>query len=350
MFCDFRVRRTELARCHRTGGAGARVRGTRTVASSGSQCSPSSVTRVTNAAPTGFQVALHAGSDEAVITEVGATLRRFAVGGRDVIVGFGEDELPPASNGAVLVPWPNRIRDGQYTFDGEERQLPLTEPQRGTALHGLVCWERWQLESRDEASATLTLDTVPIPGYPHPLRVTITYALDGEGSMTITLTSTNLGSAAAPYGVGFHPWLSPGAGSLDDAVLQLDAESWIPTDDRLLPTGVEPLPERFDFRAPRPLGQTQLDDAFVDATRDEEGLSWLRLRGTDGRTAAVWMDETMTCWQMCTGDHVAAAAARRTGLAAEPMTCIADAFRSGTDLIRLESGASHTVRWGLRLI
>jgi len=309
------------------------------------------VARVTNAtAPTGFQVALHAGSDEAVITEVGAHLRRFAVAGRDVVVSFAEDELPPASNGAVLVPWPNRIRDGQYTFDGQDRQLPLNEPERGTALHGLVTWERWSLDAHDDTSATLSLATVPVPGYPHPLRVAITYALDGDGGLSITLITTNLGSTAAPYGVGFHPWLSPGPGSLDDAELQLGAESWIPTDDRLLPTGVEPLPEHFDFRQPRRLGDTELDDAFVDATREADGLSWLRLRGTDGRTAAVWMDESMDCWQMCTGDHVAAVAARRTGLAAEPMTCIADAFRTGQNLITLQPGCSHTVRWGLRLL
>lgn len=301
------------------------------------------------AAPTGFQIALHANADEAVITEVGATLRGFSSGGRDVIVPFSEDALPPASNGAVLVPWPNRIRDGQYTFEGVDHQLPLTEPQRGTALHGLVAWARWHVEEQDDASVTLALDTVPIPGYPFPLKVAITYALDGEGGLAITLTTTNLGSAAAPYGVGFHPWLSPGPGSLDDAVLQLGADSWIPTDDRLLPTGVEPLPERFDFREPRRLGDTDLDDAFVDATREADGRSWLRLRGTDGRTAAVWMDASLSCWQMCTGDHVAAETARRTGLAAEPMTCIADAFRTGQDLITLQPGESHTVRWGLQL-
>lgn len=302
------------------------------------------------APPTGTQITLTAGPGEAIVTEVGANLRAFTVAGRDVVVPFGEDELPPASNGAVLVPWPNRIADGRYSWRGVEYQLPITEPQRGTALHGLVCWERWHIDRQDGASATLSLDTVPVPGYPFPLHVEITYALDGAGSLDVTVTTTSTGTVPAPYGIGFHPWLSPGPGRLDDAVLQLDAASWIPTDHRLLPTGVEPVPQRFDFREPRPLGTTDLDDAFVDATRDADGRSWLRLRGTDGRTAAVWMDESLSCWQMCTGDHVAAPAARRTGLAAEPMTCIADAFRSGERVITLEPGASHTVRWGLMLV
>lgn len=304
----------------------------------------------TTSPPTGRQLSIRAGADEAVITEVGASLRRFAADGRDVVVPFGEHELPPASNGAVLVPWPNRLADGRYTWEGVERQLPITEPERGTALHGLVSWQRWSVERHEESAVTLSLATVPIPGYPFPLQVEITYALDGEGGIDITLTTTNLGTEAAPYGTGFHPWLSPGPGPLDDAELQLDVESWVTTDDRLLPTGVEPLPERFDFRSARQLGETDLDDAFLGPRREADGLAWLRLRGTDGRTAAVWMDGSLTCWQMCTGDHVAAEAARRTGLAAEPMTCVADAFRTGEDLIRLEPGESHTVRWGLRLL
>ncbi len=289
------------------------------------------------------------GESTAVITEVGAHLRRFDVGGRDVVVPFDEQVLPPASHGAVLVPWPNRLRDGQYSWDGVDYQLPITEPSRATALHGLVCWERWTVARHEADSATLSIDTVPIPGYPFPLRVEITYTIDASG-LTIDLTTTNVGAADAPYGVGFHPWLSPGPGRLDDAVLQLDAQAWIPTDDRLLPTGVEPLPERLDFSAERPLGDTDIDDAFVDATRDADGLSWLRLRGTDGRTAAVWMDSSLPCWQMCTGDHVSAVEARRSGLAAEPMTCIADAFRTGDDLVRLTPGASHSVRWGMSLL
>ena len=76
--------------------------------------------------------------------------------------------------------------------------------------------------------------------------------------------------------------------------------------------------------------------------RDDDGLSWIRLTGADGRTAAVWMDESMDTWQVCTGDHLDAVAWRRTGVAAEPMSCIADAFRTGDRLVRLEPGAHAT--------
>jgi aldose 1-epimerase len=297
--------------------------------------------------PSGAQHEIALGEQRAVVAEVGAALRVYSVGGRDVVVPFGEAEVAPAFHGAVLLPWPNRLRDGRYTFDGVTYQVPLTEPGRQVALHGLVCWERWSLVDRTTSRVTLQIDLVPTPGYPFPLRARITYEL-GPAGLEVTLTATNLGDSAAPYGVGFHPWLSPGEGSLDDCVLSLDAETWVRPDDRLLPAGEEPVPALLDFREPRRLGETLLDDAFVDATFSD-GLSWLRLTGSDGRTAAAWMEASLTCWQVCSGDAINDPAYLRSGLAAEPMTCVADALRTGDRLLRLEPGQSHTVRWGLTL-
>ncbi len=299
-------------------------------------------------APSGIQYRLRAGAAYAVVTEVGASLRLLRVGARDVVVPYAESDLMPAMHGAIMLPWPNRLRDGRYTSDGVEYQLPLNEPERAVANHGLVAWERFTPVVEAEDRVTLGLDLVPTPGYPFPLRVRVTYALHGKG-LDVELTTTNLGSHVAPYGVGFHPWLSPGPDPLDAATLTCDARTWIPTDARLLPTGAIPVPSRLDFRAPRSMAGVLLDDGFVDAIH-AVGRSWVRLTGADGRTAAVWMDESMTCWQLCSGDDVGAPELRRTGLAAEPMTCVADAFRTGDRLIRLAPGQSHTVRWGLELL
>src|SRR5665648_626008 len=85
---------------------------------------------------------------------------------------------------------------------------------------------------------------------------------------------------------------------------------------------------RYDLRAPRSARGLDLDDAYLDVLRDDDGLSWAMLGGPDGRTAAVWMDASMDTWQVCTGDHIDPAH-QRTGLAAEPMSCIAGAFRTG---------------------
>lgn len=305
--------------------------------------------RVTKTAPSGAQFQLSHGDHRATITEVGANLREYSVGGRAVITPFGEHEIAPACNGAVLIPWPNRLADGQYTFDGTAYQLPLTEPERGTALHGLGCWERWTLVGRDDASVTLELALVPLPGYPFAVRVTVTYALS-DGGLRVRTVAANEGDATAPYGVGFHPWLSPAGANLDDCTLRLDARTRVTTDDRLLPTGTERAAGNFDFRAPRSLRAIALDDAYLDVTRDPDGLSWMVLAAPDGRSAAVWMDGSMDAWQVCTGDALSNLSARRTGVAAEPMSCIADAFRTGDRLVRLAPGGRHEVVWGATLL
>ena len=300
-------------------------------------------------APSGAQYHLARGDHRATITEVGANLRAYAVGGRDVVVPFGEHEIAPAFHGAVLVPWPNRLADGRFAYDGATYQLPITEPERGTALHGLGCWERWTLVTRDAAAVTLELALVPVPGYPFAVRVRITYALSDAG-LHVRTVATNEGTTPAPYGVGFHPWLSPAGADLDDCQLRLDALTRVTTDDRLLPTGTEPAAGDFDFRTSRPLRGIALDDAYVDVIRDAGGLSWMRLAAPDGRTAAVWMDASMGTWQVCTGDALTDVAARRSGLAAEPMSCIADAFRTGDRLVHLAPGGHHEVTWGATLL
>ncbi len=311
---------------------------------------------LTNPTPlSGLQIDLRLGDQTATVTDVGAKLRCYSVGGRDVITPFPADMTAPAGHGAVLAPWPNRLRDGRYTFEGTAYQLDISEPERGTALHGLVMWQRWAVDEVADAAheagqaTTLSLRLAPSGGYPFDLLLRATYRLTATG-LHVQTTATNLGTATAPYGVGFHPWLSPGAGSIDDCTLRLDADTRVLVDERLLPIGTEPVAGTYDLREPRPARELDLDDAFVDVLRDEDGLSWIRLTGADGRTAAVWMDESMDTWQVCTGDHLGQVAWRRTGVAAEPMSCIADAFRTGDRLVRLEPGTSHDVTWGMALL
>ncbi|ANC32906.1 Aldose 1-epimerase [Isoptericola dokdonensis DS-3] len=304
-------------------------------------------TTLETAAPSGTQHRIAAGEHTATITEVGAMVREYRVGDVDVFVPFGVDEPSPVYNAAVLVPWPNRLRDGRYTVDGETFQLPLNEPDRGTALHGLGCWYRWELVEAAADRVTLELALPAQKGWPFQLTSRVTYRVDAVDGLEVRVRTTNVAGGSAPYGVGFHPWLSTGGADLDDCVVRLDATEHVTVDDRLLPTGVEPVTGDHDLRAPRPLKGLDLDDAWVGAVRDADGLSWCLLERPDGSTAAVWMDSSMDCWQVCSADHIAGH--ERFGLAAEPMSCYADAFNSGDRLVHLGPGESHEVRWGATL-
>lgn len=85
---------------------------------------------------TGQQYHIEAGPYRATVTELGAGLRELVFRGEPVILGYEADVLPPDGAGQLLVPWPNRIDGGRYSFGGAEFQLGLTEPPSATRSTG----------------------------------------------------------------------------------------------------------------------------------------------------------------------------------------------------------------------
>ena len=245
--------------------------------------------------PSGAQHEIRHGDQVAVVTEVGATLRRYDVGGRPVVQGHDVDAVPDGSRGQVLVPWPNRVADGRYSWRGTDLQLPLTEVPKRNAIHGLVRWQSWQLDDRDDASVSLTATVWPTPGYPFLLAVSATYRLDDEG-LSVELRSRNDGADAAPYGVGQHPYLVTSAGRADDVTLTVPARTRMLVDERSNPAGQEDVAgTEYDFRTPRRIGEQVLDTAFTDLVPDEDGWVRVRLDDPDGewRRAARRADHPM---------------------------------------------------------
>ncbi|MFP5334388.1 MAG: aldose 1-epimerase family protein [Actinomycetes bacterium] len=300
--------------------------------------------------PSGEQLHLEHGDQRATVVEVGAGLREYRHGDRDVVEPYDVTAMPDGAHGATLVPWPNRIGDGRYSFDGSEYQLALTEPEKGNAIHGLLRWVPWRAVERNRSSVMLAVRLHPQQGFPFALDVSVRYSLTDDG-LTVSTRATNVGDRACPFGTGHHPYLSPGEGLVDACLLQVTAATRVTTDsERQLPTGTEPVAgTAFDFTEPRPLGGLEVDHAFGDLVRDGDGRAWVRLTGPDGRTAALWADEGYRYLEVFTGDTLAEGR-RRTGLGAEPMTCPPNAFRTGTDVLRLEPGRSVAASWGVRLV
>ncbi len=298
-------------------------------------------------APSGAQWTIEAEGHRAVVVEVGGGLRAYRAGGVEVLDGYAEDELCPGSAGHVLAPWPNRIRDGRYTFGGERYQLPLTEPARHNAIHGLARWVRWRRVAHDASSVTVEHELVPRPGYPWPLLLRTTWSV-GAAGLTASHEAMNVGGRVAPFGLAAHPYLYLPGVAVDNLLLQVPARSRLLLDGRMLPIGAARVAAgEYDFTEPRRIGSAVLDTAFGDIDRGADGRSTVTLSSVDGRAVAVWADEAFRWWQICTGDLLAPARARRS-VAVEPMTCPPDAFRSGRDVVALGPGETWHATWGIR--
>ena len=187
----------------------------------------------------------------------------------------------------------------------------------------------------------------PRPGYPFSLAVAIEYRLSEEG-LEVTTTAQNVGREPCPFGGGAHPYLTLGTEVVDSLILRAPGRTVLRSDERGIPVGSESVEGTdYDFRRPRAIGATKLDNGFTDLERDDDGLARVQLRDPRGGSElTLWVDESYPYLMLFTGDPLPDV--ERRSLAVEPMTCPPNAFRTGRDLVRLEPGQSFRGRWGIR--
>jgi aldose 1-epimerase len=296
--------------------------------------------------PSGEQYALRLGDQQAVVTEVGAGLRSYVVAGREYLDTYAADQMSSSGRGQVLLPWPNRIDRGRYTFEGQTYQLPLSEPDAGNAIHGLTRWLNWLPVEQTASRVALALLLHPRVGYPFLLALEIAYTLSTQG-LEARATARNVGPAPLPYGAGQHPYFTLGVTPVDSLRLRLPAATYLLTNERGIPTGRAPVADTaVDYRAERPVGPAALDTCFTDLAADADGLVRVHLaHPSSAPRLTLSLDPTYTFVQLFTGDTIGDPAARRRGLAVEPMTCAPDAFNSGDGLRILAPGETLTTRW-----
>jgi aldose 1-epimerase len=297
--------------------------------------------------PSGAQWTIRHGAHEAVVVEVGGGLRSYAHDGHPVLAGYGVDEQCSAGRGQLLMPWPNRVRDGRYSFAGKDYQLALSEPARHNAIHGLVRWAMWTLLEHEPDRVVVGYRLRPQQGWGASLDLEVAHELSADG-LTVTPRARNVGAAAAPFGFGAHPYLTAGEDRVDDLDLRLPARTRLTVDDRLLPVGTEPVDgSPSDFREGRRLGDTQLDTAYTDLETGADGRWQVLLGGPGGRQVTLWADRAYPWVQVFTGDSLGEEQRRRSGVAVEPMTCPPDALRTGDGLVVLQPGEEFSAPWGV---
>jgi aldose 1-epimerase len=301
--------------------------------------------------PTGRSIVLDRDDVRAELGTVAAVLRSLTVRGAEVTQPITAGAAPALCNGVILSPWPNRVRAGRWTLDGVAQQLDITEAARGGALHGLLQFADYDIAEQTDAAATLTATIYPQHGWPFLLETSVRYELTPDG-LTVTHGARNLSSARAPYATGSHPYLRVGDAAIAELELTVPAASYFAVDERLDPIG-EPAVDGtpFDLRAPRRVGDLDLDTAFgslrpADVADGRGDVAWLT--APDGSRTTVWQSTEWGYVQVFTTHVMPGADGPIDAIAVEPMTAPPNALNSGQGLLWLEPGASWEGSWGLR--
>ena len=288
------------------------------------------------------EVVLHAGDARLVVDLRGGGLRRLVVGDWDVLDGYPAGTVPDGWRGVVLLPWPNRVRNGRWAWQGRDLQLDVHSPEQPHAFHGLVAWQPWTVVEAGRDRATVGTTVERRPGYPFRLTAAVDYVL-ADDRLTVTLRVGNPGSVPAPFGAGMHPYLHVGAaedGGISGADLDVGARAALDTEGGL-PTGER---HRFHGDVGR-IGHRAFDTPLTDLERDDDGWARVRLRGPAGQLELA-VDEAWPWLQLYTGDQMPEGQRRRS-LAVEPMTCPPNALADGVDLLLLDPGAEWSGAWTL---
>ncbi len=279
-----------------------------------------------------------------ILPSVGACLRQLVLDRVELLDGDQTDAEALAnrwSKGRLLFPFPNRLRDGQYEWNGQQYQFPVNDMAAGNALHGMCLDKPFVVESIQLTAEEGTVTCVwhyggDIASYPFPADFRVTYTLR-KGSLQVTLACLNTGEQPIPVGMGWHPYFAPG-GRADDYTCQLPILQIIGVDDRMLPTG-----ERHDypqFAVGKALGDAMIDNCFWLADTSSRAVTMLE--GSNG-CIEYWQETgegKFPFMQLFIPPD-------RQSVAIEPMSCNVDAFNNLEGLIVLHAGQLAEASCGL---
>ena len=300
---------------------------------------------------------LRAGELRLKVSPFGASLRglwRELPDGtkQEIITGYTGAKGKVGGQGDVLIPFPGRVRDGKYTFEGQPYNMPTNDKDGPNAIHGFLRLTKWDIEQRAAPYIVFgtDLDAQTHPGYPFSLHVLVSYMLVNS-RMACLFTIKNVGKENAPVAAGFHPYFTVGSEQIDADTLHVPMQSTLEMVN-LLPTGtVLPVENTaFDFREPRPIRDTAFNTCYLNPIRDANGLLRLTLGTADGkRKTTIWMNEAFNYVVLYSGDPLPPSHRRRS-LAIEPMTCAADGFNHAEWGVKsLAPGETFSGSWGVEV-
>jgi aldose 1-epimerase len=251
-------------------------------------------------------------------------------------------------SGVVMAPWSSRIEAGKWTLpDGTQLEVPINEPDRNNALHGLVYNQSFSVKRSSSSSVELVIDIEPSAGYPFMLRLGVSYELE-DGELYSSFAVKNIGDSKTPFGIGFHPYLSTDFAG-ENVTIRCEAETVFALNQNMIATGRMPASQSpKDLNAGKLVLGAGLDDGFTDL-KFEAGIASTYLAGPAGLGLQVWQEDIFKHTVIYTPETFPTESGSVTAVAIEPSTSAVNAFNSNEDLLWLTPGQTRSGSWGIRL-
>lgn len=231
---------------------------------------------------------------------------------------------------SILFPFASRIKEGKYTFEGNDYQLEKNDGKN--ALHGLVYNKKFELfepeEHQDNCSATFNYcEKNESKGFPFTYFLSVTYTLF-EDSLNIRITVKNTDTRSFPFTLGWHPYFN--STDLKNSFLSFKSDEKIKFDKNLITKNVkeQKTPEIFKIE------DQQLDDCFI--LKDNK-VSFT----TPTYKIDITADSEDNFLQLYTPKD-------KSIIAIEPMTGVSDTFNNKIGMQVLQANKTYVLNWDLK--
>jgi len=246
----------------------------------------------------------------------------------------------------MMLPWANRIRNGDFTFEGQSYHLETT-PDDGTARHGDVRKRIWEPEETHSQNLRLNFDSSAHHqiNFPFAFSASAEFTLE-DNQFILRVTLTNEDTRRMPGGFGHHPYFAWATGE-NTPLLHIPCHRYFELDENFLPSAPSvPLLPEIDFRTLRPIGEgVQLNHLLTERMPDDP----VRIVYPAWQLAL-----EMRCDQLF--KHILVYTPDEAAVAIEPMTIATDGFNlmergiEGHGTFILEPGESQSAAIHLSVV
>lgn len=300
-------------------------------------------------------IKLHYKNQVLVIDQLGGGIKQYYLEfegkKKEIIHGYENDTQKVGSMGDVLFPFPGRVENSEYEFNGNKYKLSGLRLKDGHALHGFAKYALWEIISKTDSFVSLsfkmTREEYKGKGFPFSLSLNLVYSLSEKG-LTCKAEVVNSGKESAPFGLGFHPYYSLGVSKVDYLSLQITAGKLVEFSPSLKPTGklLDFKDGELDFSSRKAIGNIIIDNCFSNLSFNDSGINETILSSDDLRIK-IWQDQNLPYLQLYSADTIGEEN-YRIGLAIEPQTCTGFALNMpDMGLMILQPKENFNTSWGV---